>query len=79
MVARLNGLMETGKQSMDAPAAAEIEAAVRSAKFAVMLLGWKPEWGDREKFAAWVREHGGSDPPLDLAPGATVVFGTVLR
>jgi hypothetical protein len=79
VVARLNGLLDSARQSMSAPAAAEFAAAVRSAKFAVMILGWKPEWGDREKFAGWTREHGDSDPPLDLAPGASVVFGTVLR
>jgi hypothetical protein len=79
VVARLNGLLEIGKQSLGGPAAAEFGAAVRSAKFAVMLVGWKPEWGDREKFAGWVRDHGDSDPPPGLVPGATVVFGTVLQ
>ena len=78
VVARLNGFLEEARQTMDPPAAAELEEAIRAAKFAVMLTRWKPEWGDREKFERWARENGDRDPPDDLVPGATLVYRTVL-
>ena len=77
-MARLNGFFEEARQTMDPPAAAELEEAIRAAKFAVMLTRWKPEWGDREKFERWARENGDRDPPDDLVPGATLVYRTVL-
>lgn len=79
VVARLNGLLEDARQRLDAPALGELEAAVRSAKFAVILAGWKPEWGDRTELARWARLNGDRDPPPALAPGASVVLGTTLR
>jgi hypothetical protein len=78
VVAKLNGLVLEARQRLDPPAAAEFEAAVRSAKFSVMLGRWKPEWGDRTAFERWARDNGDKDPPDHLAP-ATMVFRTVLR
>ena len=77
-MARLNGFLTNARQSMSIPEATELEEAVRAAKFAIMLSQWKPEWGDRSKFADWARENGDRDPPDDLVPGATIVFRTSL-
>jgi len=79
VVARLNGLLANARRRLTAPAVDEIEPAVQSAKLAVMLAGWKPAWGDREAFARWANENGKGEPPSALAPGASVVFGTVLQ
>ena len=78
VVAKLNGLVLEARQQLDPPAAAEFEAAARSAKFSVMLGRWKPEWGDRAAFERWARDNGDKDSPDHLAP-ATMVFRTVLR
>jgi hypothetical protein len=78
VVAKLNGLVVEAQQRLDPPAAAEFEAAVRSAKYSVMLGRWKPEWGDRAAFERWARESGDRDPPDQLVPAA-MVFRTVLR
>jgi hypothetical protein len=78
VVAKLNGLVLEARQRLEPPAAAEFEAAVRSAKFSVMLGRWKPEWGDRAAFERWARDSGDKDPPDHLAPAA-MVFRTVLR
>jgi hypothetical protein len=78
VVAKLNGLVVEARQRLDPPAAAEFEAAVRSAKYSVMLGRWKPEWGDRAAFENWARDSGDKDPPDQLVPAA-MVFRTVLR
>jgi hypothetical protein len=78
-VARLNGFLESARQTLSRPEADELEEAVRAAKFALMLAGWKPEWGDRAAFERWARENGDRDPPDDLVPGATIVYRTALR
>jgi hypothetical protein len=78
IVAKLNGLVLEAQPRLESPAAAEFEAAVRSAKYSVMLGRWKPEWGDRAAFERWARENGDKDPPDHLAPAA-LVFQTVLR
>jgi branched-subunit amino acid transport protein len=78
VVAKLNGVYQDVQKRMSGPAAAELAAAVRSAKFAVMLGGWKKDWGDRDAFERWVRANGDKDPPPDLVPGATPVFHAVL-
>src|SRR5689334_4372470 len=54
VIAKLNGVLQDARKRLDAPAAAELEGAIRGAKFAVMLRGWKPEWGDRAAFERWV-------------------------
>ena len=78
IVAKLNGLVLEARQRLDPPVAAEFEAAVRSAKYSVMLGRWNPEWGDRAAFERWARENGDKDPPDRLAPAA-MVFRMVLR
>ena len=78
VVAKLNGAYQEAQKRLTTPAAAELADAIRAAKFAVMLVNWKPEWGDRAKFEQWVREHGDKDPPPDLLPGATPVFASAL-
>jgi hypothetical protein len=79
VVAHLNGVLENARQTMSGPAADEFAQAVRAAKYAVMLGDWDPDWGDRDAFAAWARENGTEDPPLDRVPGAAVVFGATIR
>lgn len=79
VVARLNGILENARQTMSGPAADEFAQAIRAAKYAVMLAEWDTDWGDRETFAAWARDNGTEDPPLDLVPGAAVVFGATIR
>ncbi|HEX2137101.1 MAG TPA: hypothetical protein VHG30_14560 [Microvirga sp.] len=76
--ARLNGLLADARRRLDPPKAAEIEAAIRAAKYALILTQWQPEWGDRGAFERWVREQGDKDPPPDLSPGASLTFHTVL-
>jgi hypothetical protein len=78
VVAKLNGLLLEARQRLDPPAAAEFEAAVRSAKFSVMLGRWREHWGDRAAFERWAHDNGDKDPPEHLAPAA-MVFRTVLR
>ena len=78
VVAKLNGLVLEARPRLDPPAAAEFEAAVRSAKLSVMLARWKPEWGDRAAFERWARDNGDQDPPEYLAPAA-MIFRLVLR
>lgn len=79
IIARLNAYLDDMRQRLDRPAAAEFAAAVRAAKLAVMLGGWKSEWGDRDAFAKWVGGGAEGDPPTDRAAGAVIVFGTSLR
>lgn len=79
VIARLNGYMEDMRQRLDRPAADELASAVRAAKLAVMVVGWKPDWGDRDAFAKWVDAGAGADPPMDRAARAVLVFGTKLR
>jgi branched-subunit amino acid transport protein len=79
VVARLNGLYQKEQSQMNTVEAAGLAQTIRSAKFAVMLGGWKSDWGDRAKFERWVRDQGDKDPPPDLVPGATVVFNSVLQ
>lgn len=74
VVAKLNGFFQESQRRLDAPAASELAAAIRAAKFAVMLRGWKPAWGDRAGFERWVRENGNQDPPPERFPEAIVVF-----
>jgi hypothetical protein len=78
VVAKLNGLILEARQRLDPPAAAEYEAAIRSAKYSIMLGRWKAEWGDRAAFERWARENGEKDPPDHLSP-ASLIFQTVLR
>jgi hypothetical protein len=78
VIAKLNGLVAEAQQRLDPPAAVEFEAAVRSAKYSVMLGRWKPEWGDRAAFERWARENGDKDPPDELVPAA-MIFRLVLR
>jgi branched-subunit amino acid transport protein len=78
VIAKLNGAYQEAQKRLTTPAAAELADAIRAAKFAVMLVNWKPEWGDRAKFERWVREHGDKDPPPDLVPGATATFASAL-
>lgn len=78
-VARLNGLLETVRKDLPKPQVDEMVEAVRAAKFAMMLAGWKSEWGSRAAFEKWARENGEKDPPDDLVPGATIVYRTVLQ
>jgi hypothetical protein len=78
IIARLNGLYQKVQSQMNAVEAAELAQTIRSAKFAVILGRWKPEWGDRAAFERWAREHGNEDPPPGLVPGATVVFNSML-
>jgi hypothetical protein len=78
-IARLNGLFDDAQARLDPPRAAEIEAALRAAKLALILTHWKPEWGDRPAFQRWVEQEGDKDPPPDLSPGAALAFRTVLR
>jgi hypothetical protein len=78
VIAKLNGLLAEARQRLDAPAAAEFEAAVRYAKYAVMMGGWKAQWGDRTAFERWIRENGDKDLPDDFA-AAAMVFRLVLR
>jgi hypothetical protein len=78
VVAKLNGVYEEAQKRLNTPAAAELADMVRAAKYAVMLGRWKPEWGDREKFARWARENGTKDPPRELFPDAYGVFNTPL-
>jgi hypothetical protein len=79
VVAHLNGILENARQTMSGSAADEFAQAIRAAKYAVMLGDWDPDWGDRNAFAAWARGNGTEDPPLDLVPGAAVVFGATIR
>jgi len=74
VVAKLNGAFQEAQRRLDAPAAAELAAAIRTAKYAVLLRSWKPEWGDRAAFDRWVREHGDRDPPPELFPNVIPVF-----
>ena len=74
VVAKLNGAFQEAQRRLDAPAAAELAAAIRAAKYAVLLRGWKAEWGDRAAFDRWVRENGDRDPPPDLFPKIVPVF-----
>ena len=78
VVARLNGFLDKARNTLSRPEAGELEEAIRAAKFAVMLSGWKPEWGDKSAFARWAEENGDRDPPEDLVPDATVVFRTII-
>jgi hypothetical protein len=78
VVAKLNGMYEDAQKRLNTPAAAELATMVRAAKYAVMLGRWKPEWGDREKFARWARDHGGEDPRREDFPDAYGVFNTPL-
>jgi hypothetical protein len=77
-VARLNGFLAASRDTLPGPEFAELEQAIRAAKFALMLMHWKPEWGDRSAFEKWVRQYGEEDPPDDLVPGASVVYRTAL-
>ena len=77
-VARLNGFLVKARQNFGQVEADELEEAVRAAKFAIMLAGWKSEWGDRAAFERWAAENGDRDPPDDLVPGATIVYRTAL-
>jgi branched-subunit amino acid transport protein len=77
-IARLNGFLANARPNMSTPEADELAEAVRAAKFAIMLSQWKPEWGDRDRFAKWAKENGDRDPPDDLVPGATIVYRTTL-
>ncbi len=77
-IARLNGFVAEARLTMSQPRVEELEAAVRAAKFALMLSAWKSEWGERAVFARWVRENGDRDPPDDLVPAATIVYRTQL-
>ncbi|HEY4847561.1 MAG TPA: hypothetical protein VIH87_07150 [Methylocella sp.] len=43
------------------------------------LSNWNAKWGDRAAFERWVREGVAADPPISEAPGAVVMFGTVLK
>lgn len=79
VVAKLNGYTEDARARLDKAAAEEIAEAIKAAKFAVMISNWNSEWGDRAAFEHWVREGAASDPPIAEAPGAVVVFGTVLK
>jgi branched-subunit amino acid transport protein len=74
VVARLNGAFQEAQRRLDPPAAAELGAALRAAKYAVLLRDWKPEWGDRGAFDRWVRENGHRDPPPDEFPKVIPVF-----
>jgi hypothetical protein len=76
-VADLNGflvLMRDADPQLSPAVMTQIEMAVRSAKFSIMLGQWKPEWGDPAPFQRWAREQGYKDPPNELVPGATAVF-----
>jgi len=77
-IARLNGFLANARVGLSRPQADELAEAVRAAKFAIMLSEWKPEWGDRAKFADWARQSGDRDPPDELVPGATLVYRTEL-
>ena len=79
VVARLNGYRDETAARLDRPAAEELAAAVRSAKLAVMVLSWRPDWGEREAFARWDGAGAGQDPPLDRAARAVVVIQTRLK
>lgn len=79
VIAHLNGILENARQTMSGPASDEFAQAIRAAKYAVMLADWNPDWGDRNAFATWARDNGTEDPPLDLVPGAAVVFGATIR
>ncbi len=74
VVAKLNGTFQEAQRRLDAPAAAELAATIRAAKYAVLLRSWKPEWGNRDAFDRWVRENGDRDPPPDLFPKIIPVF-----
>jgi branched-subunit amino acid transport protein len=79
VVARLNGYLDDMATRLDRPAADELAAAVRQAKLAVMVLGWRSDWGERDAFARWVGAGADRDPPLDRAARAVVVFQTKLK
>ena len=78
VVARLNGIYQKTQSQLNTVEAAELAQIIRAAKFAVILGGWKPEWGDRAAFERWAHEHGDQDPPPNIVPGVTLVFNTVL-
>jgi branched-subunit amino acid transport protein len=79
VVAKLNGYTEDVRARLDKAAAEEIAETIKAAKLAVMTSNWSAEWGDRAAFERWVREGAAADPPITEAPGAVVVFGTVLK
>jgi hypothetical protein len=77
VVGDLNGLlvsMQDAQPQLSPKLIAEIEAAIRTAKFAIMLGRWKPEWGERAPFELWARERSYKDPPPELVPGAAAIF-----
>lgn len=80
VVAKLNGYAEDAHARLDNKAAAEEFAeAIKAAKLAVMISNWNADWGDRVAFEKWVREGAVADSPVAEAPGAIVVFKTVLK
>jgi hypothetical protein len=80
VVAKLNGYAEDARARLANKAAAdEIAEAIKAAKLAVMISNWNAKWGDRAAFEHWVREGVAADPPISEAPGAVVMFGTVLK
>ena len=79
VVAKLNGYTEDARARLDKAAAEEIAEAIKAAKLAVMISNWNSEWGDRVAFEHWVREGAASEPPIAEAPGAVMVFRTVLK
>jgi hypothetical protein len=80
VVAKLNGYAEDARARLGNKAAAEeVAEAINVAKLAVMISNWNSDWGDRAAFDRWVREGAAADPPITEAPGAVVVFRTVLK
>ncbi|MGH6821641.1 MAG: hypothetical protein ACREDU_12385 [Methylocella sp.] len=80
VVAKLNGYAADAHARLDNKAAAEeIAEVIKVAKLAVMISNWNADWGDRAAFDRWVREGAADDSPITEAPGAVVVFRTVLK
>lgn len=79
LLARLNFYTEEAAHKLDRLARDDLMEAVRHAKLALMRANWKPDWGDRDAFTAWVQAGATAAPPLDRASGAVLAYQTRFR
>jgi hypothetical protein len=79
LLARLNFYFEDTAKKLDRLQAEELAEAIRNAKLALMVTGWKAQWGDRDSFVAWVRAGASAPPPVETAAGAVLAYQTKFR
>jgi hypothetical protein len=75
IVAGLAGLADTLQTQPNDPVRILRERSLRDARARVMLLDWKPEWGEPAEFREWIFQRGAEGPPPAEAVRAASVYG----